>query len=379
MNLLPVYALLDIELVKGQGSIVTDATGRDYLDLYGGHAVISIGHAHPHYVQRISEQVGTLGFYSNSVRIRIQEEVAEQLGRVSGYGDHRFFMVNSGAEANENAMKLASFATGRKRIVAFDKAFHGRTSLAVAATDNPKIVAPVNATGNITFVPLNDTAALEAVLAEGDVAAVIIEGIQGVAGVRMPTDDFLRDVERLCAAHGALLILDEVQSGSGRTGRYFAHQWAGITPQLITVAKGIGNGFPVGGLLVHPDIAVSEGMLGTTFGGNHLACAAMQAVLDVMASDDLMPHAERMGTWLMESCRALPFVREVRGRGLMIGIELDRPSSVVRAALLERHGILTGNASQPNTLRVLPPLNITEEALHRFVDALVDVCTMEYA
>lgn len=379
MNLLPVYALLDIELVKGQGSIVTDATGRDYLDLYGGHAVISIGHAHPHYVQRISEQVGTLGFYSNSVRIRIQEEVAEQLGRMCGYGDHRFFMVNSGAEANENAMKLASFATGRKRIVAFDKAFHGRTSLAVAATDNPKIVAPVNASGNITFVPLNDTTALEAVLAEGDVAAVIIEGIQGVAGVRMPTDDFLRDVERLCAAHGALLILDEVQSGSGRTGRYFAHQWAGITPQLITVAKGIGNGFPVGGLLVHPDIAVSEGMLGTTFGGNHLACAAMQAVLDVMASDDLMAHADRVGTWLMESCRALPFVREVRGRGLMIGIELDRPSSVVRAALLERHGILTGNASQPNTLRVLPPLNITEEALHRFVDALVDVCTMEYA
>lgn len=379
MNLLPVYALLDIELVKGQGSIVTDATGRDYLDLYGGHAVISIGHAHPHYVQRISEQVGTLGFYSNSVRIRIQEEVAEQLGRMSGYGDHRFFMVNSGAEANENAMKLASFATGRKRIVAFDKAFHGRTSLAVAATDNPKIVAPVNVTTNITFVPLNDTAALEAVLAEGDVAAVIIEGIQGVAGVRMPTDDFLRDVERLCAAHGAMLILDEVQSGSGRTGRYFAHQWAGITPQLITIAKGIGNGFPVGGMLVHPDVAVSEGMLGTTFGGNHLACAAMQAVLDVMASDDLMAHADRVGTWLMESCRALPFVREVRGRGLMIGIELDRPSSVVRTALLERHGILTGNASQPNTLRVLPPLNITEEALHRFVDALVDVCTMEYA
>jgi acetylornithine/N-succinyldiaminopimelate aminotransferase len=379
MTLLPVYTLLDIELVKGLGSTVWDAEGRAYLDLYGGHAVISIGHAHPHYVQRISEQVSTLGFYSNSVRIRIQEEVAEQLGRMSGYPDHRFFMVNSGAEANENAMKLASFATGRKRIVAFDKAFHGRTSLAVAATDNPRIVAPVNATTNITFVPLNDTTALEAVLADGDVAAVIIEGIQGVAGVRMPTDDFLRDVERLCAAHGALLILDEVQSGSGRTGRYFAHHWAGITPQLITVAKGIGNGFPVGGLLVHPDIAVSEGMLGTTFGGNHLACAAMQAVLDVMASDDLMAHADRVGTWLMERCRALPFVREVRGRGLMIGIELDRPSNTVRTALLERHGILIGNASQPNTLRVLPPLNITEEALHRFVDALVDVCTMEYA
>lgn len=379
MTLLPVYALLDIELVKGHGSVVTDATGRDYLDLYGGHAVISIGHAHEHYVDRISHQVSTLGFYSNSVRIRIQEDVATRLGRVSGYDDYRFFMVNSGAEANENAMKLASFATGRKRIVAFDKAFHGRTSLAVAATDNPKIVAPVNATSNVVFSPLNDAVALERILAEGDVAAVIIEGIQGVAGVRMPTDDFLRDVERLCAQHGAMLILDEVQSGCGRTGRYFAHQWAGITPQLITVAKGIGNGFPVGGLLVHPDIAVTEGMLGTTFGGNHLACAAMQSVLDVMERDDLMSHAEREGAWLVDQCRALPFVRDVRGRGLMIGIELDRPSGVVRTALLERHAILTGNASQPNTLRVLPPLNVSHDDLARFVAALVDVCTPENA
>lgn len=379
MDLLPVYSLMDIELVKGQGSTVWDNTGRAYLDLYGGHAVISIGHSHPHYVAAIASQVAELGFYSNSVRIRIQEEVAEQLGRISGYPSYRFFMVNSGAEANENAMKLASFATGRSRIVAFDKAFHGRTSLAVAATDNPKIVAPVNRTSNIVFAPLNDAVALEAILAEGDVAGVIIEGMQGVAGVRMPTDDFLRDVERLCASYGALLILDEVQSGSGRSGTYFAHQHAGVTPQLITVAKGIGNGFPVGGLLVHPDIAVTDGMLGTTFGGNHLACAAMKAVMDVIEQDDLMAAAERLGAHLMDRCKDLQFVEEVRGRGLMIGIQLDRPVGPVRAALVKHHGILTGNASQPATLRVLPPLNVTQADLDRFVDALIDACTTETA
>ena len=379
MKLLPVYALLDIELVKGLGSSVWDSSGVQYLDLYGGHAVVSIGHSHPTYVQAISKQVATLGFYSNSVRIRLQEEVAEQLGRMSGYDDYRFFMCNSGAEANENAMKVASFATGRKRIVAFDKAFHGRTSLAVATTDNPGIVAPVNATSNVVFTPLNDAEALERVLAAGDVAAVIIEGIQGVAGVRMPTDEFLRDIGRLCKTHGALLILDEVQSGCGRTGRYFAHQWSGIHPDLITIAKGIGNGFPVGGLLVHPDIDVHEGMLGTTFGGNHLACAAMKAVFDVIDQDNLQAHAQHVGNHVMSRCRNLPFVHEVRGRGLMIGLELDRPSGSVRNALLKHHRILTGNASQTNTIRVLPPLNITVEELDRFVDALVDVCTMEFA
>ena len=379
MDLLPVYSLLDIELIKGQGWTVWDANGRDYLDLYGGHAVISIGHSHPHYVEAISRQVAKLGFYSNSVRIRIQEDVAQQLGRISGYDSYRFFMVNSGAEANENAMKLASFATGRKRIVVFDKAFHGRTSLAVAATDNPKIVAPVNATSNVVFCALNDADALERILREGDIAAVMIEGMQGVAGVRMPTDDFLRDVERLCAAYGALVILDEVQSGSGRSGRYFAHQHAGITPQLITVAKGIGNGFPVGGLLVHSDIAVTDGMLGTTFGGNHLACAAMQAVLDVIERDGLMAHAEHVGNALIARCAELPYVREVRGRGLMIGIELDRPAAGVRTTLFKKHGILTGNASQPSTLRVLPPLNVPAHELDRFVEALIDTCSGDQA
>lgn len=379
MTLLPVYSLLDIELTKGLGTTVWDSEGRDYLDLYGGHAVISIGHSHPTYVDAISHQVATLGFYSNSVRIRLQEEVAEQLGRVSGYSDYRFFMCNSGAEANENAMKLASFATGRKRIVAFDKAFHGRTSLAVAVTDNAKIIAPVNATSNVVFSPLNNSAALQRILADGDVAAVIIEGMQGVAGVRMPTDEFLQDVELMCSSYGTLLILDEVQTGCARSGRYFAHQWAGIRPHLITIAKGIGNGFPVGGLLVHPNIEVHEGMLGTTFGGNHLACVAMKAVLDVIEREGLQAHAERMGNYLIAACRALPFVREVRGRGLMIGIELDRPANTVRNELLSRHRILTGNASEPNTLRVLPPLNVTREELERFVGALVDVCTMEYA
>lgn len=379
MTLLPVYALLDIELVKGQGSTVWDANGRAYLDLYGGHAVISIGHAHPDYVEAIARQVATLGFYSNSVRIGVQEDVASQLGRVSGYDDYRCFMVNSGAEANENAMKLASFVTGRKRIVAFDQSFHGRTSLAVAATDNPKILAPVNATPHVVFSPLNDADALERLLEPGDVAAVIIEGMQGVAGVRMPTDAFLRQVEASCAAHGTMLILDEVQSGCGRSGRYFAHQWSGIRPHLITMAKGIGNGFPVGALIVHPDVNATEGMLGTTFGGNHLACVAMRSVLSVIERDGLMAHAEAMGRHLVDRCSGLAFVRDVRGRGLMIGIELDRPSGAVRNALLQRHAILTGNASQPHTLRVLPPLNITRQELDRFVDALVDVCTMEYA
>lgn len=377
MNPLPVYSLMPIELVRGSMSTVWDADGNSYLDLYGGHAVISIGHAHPAYVQAIAAQAERLGFYSNSVRIRIQEEFAERLGVISGYDTYRLFLCNSGAEANENALKLASFVTGRSRIVAFDKAFHGRTSLAVAATDNPKIVAPVNRTDNVTFVPLNDIMAVRTELDKGDVAAVIVEGIQGVGGIRMADDDFLVALDTECRRHGAMLILDEIQSGCGRTGRYFAHQHAGIRPQLITIAKGIGNGFPVGGVLVSPDIDVWDGMLGTTFGGNHLACAAALSVIDVMESDGLMQRAAENGDALMNMLRDVPGVTDVRGRGLMIGMDIDQGAARVRSSLVQDHRILTGNASNPKTVRLLPALNVSREELGRFVQALSSTLILE--
>ncbi|MBN9398675.1 MAG: aminotransferase class III-fold pyridoxal phosphate-dependent enzyme ['Candidatus Kapabacteria' thiocyanatum] len=377
MNPLPVYSLMPIELVRGSMSTVWDADGNSYLDLYGGHAVISIGHAHPAYVQAIAAQAERLGFYSNSVRIRIQEEFAERLGIVSGYDTYRLFLCNSGAEANENALKLASFVTGRSRIVAFDKAFHGRTSLAVATTDNPKIVAPVNRTDNVTFVPLNDIEAVRAELDRGDVAAVIVEGIQGVGGIRMADDDFLVALDTECRKHGAMLILDEIQSGCGRTGRYFAHQHAGIRPPLVTVAKGIGNGFPIGGVLVSPDIDVWDGMLGTTFGGNHLACAAAMSVIDVMESDDLMQRAAENGAVLANMLRDVPGVTDVRGRGLMIGMDIDHGAAAVRTSLVQDHRILTGNASNPKTIRLLPALNVSREELDRFVQALSSTLTLE--
>ncbi len=377
MNPLPVYSLMPIELVRGSMSTVWDADGNSYLDLYGGHAVISIGHAHPAYVQAIAAQAERLGFYSNSVRIRIQEEFAERLGIVSGYDTYRLFLCNSGAEANENALKLASFVTGRSRIVAFDKAFHGRTSLAVAATDNPKIVAPVNRTDNVTFVPLNDIEAVRTELDRGDVAAVIVEGIQGVGGIRMADDDFLVALDTECRKHGAMLILDEIQSGCGRTGRYFAHQHAGIRPPLVTVAKGIGNGFPIGGVLVSPDIDVWDGMLGTTFGGNHLACAAAMSVIDVMESDDLMQRAAENGAVLADMLRDVPGVTDVRGRGLMIGMDIDQGAAAVRTSLVQDHRILTGNASNPKTIRLLPALNVSREELDRFVRALSSTLTLE--
>jgi len=377
MNPLPVYSLMPIELVRGSMSTVWDADGNSYLDLYGGHAVISIGHAHPTYVQAIAAQAERLGFYSNSVRIRIQEEFAERLGVISGYDTYRLFLCNSGAEANENALKLASFVTGRSRIVAFDKAFHGRTSLAVAATDNPKIVAPVNRTDNVTFVPLNDIMAVRTELDKGDVAAVIVEGIQGVGGIRMADDDFLVALDTECRRHGAMLILDEIQSGCGRTGRYFAHQHAGIRPQLITIAKGIGNGFPVGGVLVSPDIDVWDGMLGTTFGGNHLACAAALSVIDVMESGDLMQRAAENGDALMNMLRDVPGVTDVRGRGLMIGMDIDQGAARVRSSLVQDHRILTGNASNPKTVRLLPALNVSREELGRFVQALSSTLILE--
>lgn len=377
MNPLPVYSLMPIELVRGSMSTVWDADGNAYLDLYGGHAVISIGHAHPTYVQAIAAQAERLGFYSNSVRIRIQEEFAERLGIISGYDTYRLFLCNSGAEANENALKVASFATGRSRIVAFDKSFHGRTSLAVAATDNPKIVAPVNRTDNVTFVPLNDIAAVRAELDRGDVAAVIVEGIQGVGGIRMADDTFLVTLDMECRRHGTMLILDEIQSGCGRTGRYFAHQHAGIRPQLITIAKGIGNGFPIGGVLVSPDIDVWDGMLGTTFGGNHLACAAALSVIDVMESDGLVQQATENGETLMSMLRDMPGVIDVRGRGLMIGMDVDQGAAGVRSSLVQDHRILTGNASNPKTIRLLPALNVSREELDRFVQALSSTLILE--
>ena len=334
MNLFDVYPLFDINIVKGHGCYVWDDKGVEYLDLYGGHAVISIGHSHPHYVDMVSKQVAKLGFYSNSVINKLQEEVAHRLGKISGYDDYSFFMVNSGAEANENAFKLASFHNGRTRIVAFSKAFHGRTSLAVEATDNPKIIAPINANGHVTYLPLNDVEAMKAELAKGDVCAVIIEGIMGVGGIQVPTNEFLKELRQVCTDTGTILILDEIQSGYGRSGKFFAHQHSGIKPDLITVAKGIGNGFPIGGLLISPIFAPVYGMLGTTFGGNHLACAAALAVIDVMENEHLVANAAKVGAYLIAELKKVPQIKEVRGEGLMIGMELAEPVKYIRSTLI---------------------------------------------
>lgn len=372
MPLFDVYPLFDIEPVKARGSYLWDKTGRRYLDLYGGHAVISIGHSHPHYIRRISEQLNNIGFYSNSVQIPLQQEVADKLGAASGYRDYALFLVNSGAEANENAFKLASFHTGRKKIIAFGKAFHGRTSAAVAATDNPSIIAPINRTDQVIFLPLNDEEALEQAM-DDQVAAIVVEGIQGVAGVRIPCNKFLLKIRQLCDRYGALMILDEVQSGYGRTGRFFAHQYAGVRPDIISMAKGMGNGFPVGGILIHPAIQAKHGMLGTTFGGNHLACAAAAAVLDVLLEEQLIANADRMGGYFATGLVQLEGVREVRGRGLMIGVELEEPCAPVRKRLLEEHGIFTGSSSDKNTLRILPALGIGEKEAGYFFDAFEKV------
>jgi acetylornithine/N-succinyldiaminopimelate aminotransferase len=368
MKLFDVYPLFPIEPVRGQGSWLWDSTGQRYLDLYGGHAVISIGHGHPHYVQKLKEQLDKISFYSNSVKNSLQEKLAETLGRLSGYPDYQLFLCNSGAEANENALKLASFATGRKKIVAFKRSFHGRTSGAVAATDNPKIVSPFNAGHDISFVPLHDEEALEKVLGP-DIAAVIVEGIQGVGGIQIPEDRFLQLLEKKCKKYGILLILDEVQSGYGRTGEFFAHQYAGIKPDLITVAKGMGNGFPIGGLLINPAIKPWSGMLGTTFGGNYLACAAGLAVLEVIEQEDLMAHARTLGTHWMQELRSLPSVTDVRGRGLMIGFDLPESLKGLRNDLLFKHHIFTGDA-KPNTIRLLPSLALKKEEAHLLIEAL---------
>ena len=375
MNLFDVYPLFDITPVKAQGSYVWDENGKRYLDLYGGHAVISIGHSHPHYVKRIARQLYDIGFYSNSVKMPLQQELADKLGALSGYDDYSLFLCNSGAEANENALKLASFHTGRKKVIAFKGAFHGRTSAAVAATDDPKIQAPINETDNIIFLPLNDLAAFSNSLHEhgNELAAVIVEGIQGVGGVQVPEPAFLKAVSAGCNKTGALLILDEVQSGYGRSGKFFAHQHADIKPHLITMAKGMGNGFPVGGVLISPDIKAKHGMLGTTFGGNYLACVAALAVLEVMEQENLTENANNIGNWLIEVLRHMPGVKEVRGKGLMIGVELNQPCAGIRKQLLEEYGIFTGSSSDKNTLRLLPPLNIGAREGKAFLEAFEDV------
>ena len=368
MTLFNVYSLYPVEPVRGKGCFVYNAAGTEYLDLYGGHAVISIGHAQPDYVKAISEQAARLGFYSNSVENSLQTALAEKLGRASGYGDYSLFLCNSGAEANENALKLASFQTGRAKVLAFSKAFHGRTSGAVATTDNPSIRSPFNGTPNVEFTPLNDLEAARAKLATREFAAVIIEGIQGVSGIHCPTDEFLRGLRAAATETGTQLVLDEIQSGYGRTGRFFAHQWAGIRPDLITMAKGMGNGFPIGGVLIAPHFEARPGLLGTTFGGSHLACAAAIAVLDVMEREKLVENAADTGEYLLGELRKADGPKEIRGRGLMIGIEIDGSGAEFRKKLLFGKHVFTGGAGA-STVRLLPALCLARELADRFLDA----------
>ena len=372
MKLFDVYPLFDVNIVKGKGCHVWDDKGQEYLDLYGGHAVISIGHAHPHYVDVISKQVATLGFYSNSVINTLQQEVANRMGALCGYDDYQLFLINSGAEANENALKLASFYNGRTRIIAFNKAFHGRTSLAVEATDNPKIIAPINQNGHTTYVPLNDIEAVKAELIKGDVCAVIIEGIQGVGGIQIPDTNFMQALREACDETNTVLIVDEIQSGYGRSGKFFAHQYSGIRPDMITMAKGIGNGFPMGGVLISPKFKPVYGQLGTTFGGNHLACSAAIAVLDVMKDEDLVNNAAKVGAYLLEKLKDFKQIKEVRGRGLMIGLEFDQPVKEIRSKLLFEQHVFTG-VSGSNVIRLLPPLCLTLAEADVFLERLRNI------
>lgn len=372
MNLFDVYPLFDITPVKAEGSYIWDDKGDRYLDLYGGHAVISIGHKHPQYVKKLTSQLNEIAFYSNAVKMPMQTELAEKLGRLSGYEDYSLFLCNSGAEANENALKLASFHNGRKKIIAFSKSFHGRTSLAVAATGDASIVAPVNQTDNITILPFNDIEAASQHITD-EVCAVIIEGIQGVGGVQIPTTQFLQHLSALCERTGAILILDEVQSGYGRSGKFFAHQHAGIKPHLITVAKGMGNGFPVAGVLINPLFKAKYSMLGTTFGGNYLACAAAIAVLDVIEEENLVQQAAETGEYIVNALKNHPAVKEIRSLGLMIGVELHTPCAPLRNDLLFKHRIFTGSSSDKNTLRILPALNLSKSDADTFIDAFNQV------
>ena len=372
MELFNVYSLYPIEPVRGKGCFVYDEAGTEYLDLYGGHAVISIGHAQPDYVRAVQEQVGRLGFYSNSVENPLQQRLAEKLGRISGYDDYRLFLCNSGAEANENALKLASFHTGRSKVLAIAKAFHGRTSGAVAVTDNPAISSPFNRTPNVEFTPLNDLEAARAKLATREFAAVIVEGIQGVSGIHCPTNEFLRGLREAATETGTQLVLDEIQSGYGRTGRFFAHQTANIRPDLITTAKGMANGFPIGGVLIAPHFEARPGLLGTTFGGSHLACAAATAVLDVIERDGLVENAAKIGEYLLAELHKIDGLKEVRGRGLMIGIEIDGSGPELRKRLLFEKHIFTGGAGA-STVRLLPALCLTREMADRFLAAFKEV------
>ena len=368
-----VYPLFDIEITKGRGCYTYDKNGVEYLDMYGGHAVISIGHSHPYYIQKMEEQMEKLVFYSNSVQNSLQVKLAEKLGKLSGYEDYSLFLINSGAEANENALKLASFHTGRKKVVAFSKSFHGRTSAAVRVTDNPNIVAPLNEGLDVEFLPLNDIQAVKEALKNKDVCAVIIEGIQGVGGIQVPETEFLKSLREVCTATGTILILDEIQSGYGRSGKFFAHQHAGIRPDMITTAKGMGNGFPIGGVLISPLFKPVYGMLGTTFGGNHLACSAAIAVLDVMKGEKLVENAATVGSYLIKKLNAFPQIKEIRGMGLMIGIEMNEPVKQLRNSLLFEQKVFTG-ASGTHVIRLLPPLNLSKQDadlfLSRFSNAL---------
>ena len=372
MNLFDVYPLFNIEITKGIGCRITDNHGIEYLDLYGGHAVISIGHSHPFYVQKLTQQAENLVFYSNSVVNKLQIELAKKLGKISGYDDYSLFLVNSGAEANENALKLASFHTGRTKVVAFNKSFHGRTSAAVRVTDNPKIVAPINEGFEVMFPQLNDIEHVKELLKNEDVCAVIIEGIQGVGGIRVPEVEFLKQLSEECKKTGTVLILDEIQSGYGRSGKFFAHQHAGIHPDLITVAKGMGNGFPIGAVLISPAFEASHGLLGTTFGGSHLACAAAISVLDIIKAEQLVTNAEKTGQYLIEELRKIPQLKEVRGLGLMIGLEFEMPVTDIRNRLLFEKKIFTG-ASGTNIIRLLPPLCLTKQDANIFLAALKEI------
>lgn len=378
MTLFDVYPLFDIEIQRGEGCYVFDPAGRRYLDFYGGHAVISIGHSHPNYVQRLTEQLQQIGFYSNSVIIPLQEELAVKLGRLSGCEEYRLFLVNSGAEANENALKLASFHTGKTKVLAFEKAFHGRTAAAVNVTDNEAIAAPLNRGFQREFLPWNDLESVEQHLEKGDVCAVIIEGIQGIGGIYVPDAAFLRELSLLCKKYHAILILDEIQSGYGRSGRFFAFQHAGVEPDLITVAKGMGNGFPIGGVLIHPKFKAKHGLLGTTFGGNHLACAAALAVLEVIENENLIVNAARQGERLIQAISGIEGVAGVRGAGLMIGVEFGFPAGPLRQRMLDEFGVFTGSASNKNVMRLLPPLTVVEAEVQVFLGAMKE-CLSTFA
>lgn len=368
-NLFDVYPLFNIEPVKGEDVWIYDKNDEKYLDLYGGHAVISIGHSHPHYKQKLSDQLDNLVFYSNSIQNPLQKELAEKLGEASCYHDWNLFLCNSGAEANENAFKLASFYNKRTKIISFSKGFHGRTSLAVATTDNPNIVAPVNAVHDTLILPFNDVDALKKAFSENEICAVIIEGIQGIGGIYEPTEEFMQTIRTLCDETNAVFIADEIQSGYGRSGRFFAHQWYNVTPDVVTMAKGMGNGFPIGGVFISPKFEASYGMLGTTFGGNHLACAAGIAVLDVLAKENLIEKSVTLGEWIVEQLKENLAIKEIRGKGLMLGIEMNEAVAPMRKQLLFDHKIFTGASSNKNTIRLLPPLTLTQEQAQLFVDA----------